>query len=146
MVEAKGETLSDATRYPPDSTKEWADEIMALDQLLAEGFLVKPLSALAEAGGRKLDPNWQALKFMQEALIVKGRREEDAKAIIAPIQRLHGLRTEVKGHATADKKKKAEIDARTKHGNFRAHFTEMASDCEKALNEIISAFNIVIEK
>lgn len=143
----RGETLSDATRYPAtDSTKEWADEIMALDQLLAEGFLVKPLRALAEAGGRKLDPNWQALKVMQEALIVKGRREEDAKAIIAPIQRLHGLRTEVKGHATADKKKKAEIDARTKHGNFRAHFTEMASDCEKALNEIISAFNIVIEK
>lgn len=143
----RGETLSDATRYPvTDSTKEWADEIMALDQLLAEGFLVKPLRALAETGGRKPDTSWQALKVMQEVLIVKGLSEEDAKAIIAPIQRLHGLRTEVKGHATADKKKKAEIEARTKHGNFRAHFTKLAADCDKALNEILFAFSIVIER
>lgn len=137
----RGETLSDTTRYPAtDSTKEWADEIMALDQLLAEGFLVKPLKALAEAGGRKLDSSWGSLRVMQEVLVVKGLSEQDAKAIVAPIQRVHGLRTEVKGHATTDKKKKAEVEARTKHGNFRAHFTQMAADCDNALNEILSAF------
>jgi len=142
----RGEALSDATRYPAtDSTKEWADEIMALDQLLVEGFLVKPLRALAEAGGRKLETSWQALKVLQEVLIVKGRSEEDAKEIITPIQRLHGLRTIVKGHATADKKKAAEVEARTKHGNFRAHFTKMTADCDESLNEILSAFEIVIE-
>jgi len=55
------------------------------------------------------------------------------------------LRTIVKGHATADKKKAAEVEARTKHGNFRAHFTKMTADCDESLNEILSAFEIVIE-
>ena len=142
----RGEALSDATRYPAtDSPKEWADEIMALDQLLAEGFLVKPLKALAQASGRKIDPNWKSIRVMQEMLVVKGLSEQDAKAVVAPIQRVHGLRTEVKGHATTEGKKKAEVEARTKHGNFRAHFTQMAADCDKALNEILSAFAIVIE-
>ena len=58
---------------------------------------------------------------------------------------VHGLRTEIKGHATTDRKKQAEVDARTKHGSFRAHFTKMAADCDKALNEILSAFDIIIE-
>ncbi|MEO6783819.1 MAG: hypothetical protein ABI196_23525 [Bradyrhizobium sp.] len=63
----RGEARSDVTRYPAtDSPKEWADEIMALDQLLAEGFLVKPLKTLAKAGGRKLDPSWGSIRVMQE--------------------------------------------------------------------------------
>ena len=119
---------------------------MALDQLLVEGFLVKPLKALAQAGNRTVDPSWGALRVMQEVLIVKEMNEQDAKAVVAPIQKVHGLRTEVKGHAAAEKKRNAEVEARTKHGNFRAHFTQMAADCDKALNEVLSAFAIVIEK
>lgn len=142
----RGEALSDAARYPAtDSPKEWADEILALDQLLAEGFFVKPLKALAQTGCRKFDPSWGSIRVMQEVLVVRGLSEQDAKAIMTPIQRVHGLRTEVKGHATIDKKKKAEVEARTKHGSFRAHYTQMAADCDKALNKIISAFGIVFE-
>lgn len=142
----RGEALSAATRYPAtDSPKEWADEILALDQFLVEGFLGKPLRILAEAAGRKLDPNWGALKVMQEVLVAKGRSETEAKAVVAPMQRVHSLRTEVKGHATTDKKRKAEIDARTKHGSFRSHFTQLAAECDKAFNEVLSAFGIVLE-
>lgn len=142
----RGEALSHATRYPAtDSPKEWADEIMALDQLLVEGFVVKPLRVLAEAAGRKLDPNWGTLKVMQEVLVAKGRSEIEAKAVVAPMQKVHGLRTEVKGHGTTDKRRKAEIDARTKHGSFRSHFTQLAAECEKAFNEVLSAFGIVLE-
>jgi hypothetical protein len=142
----RGEALSDATRYPAtDSPKEWADEILALDQFLVEGFLVKPLRMQAEAAGRKLDPNWGPLKVMQEVLVAKGRSETEAKTIVAPMQRVHGLRTEVKGHATSDKRRKAEIEARTKHGSFRSHFTQLAAECDKALNEVLSAFGLVLE-
>lgn len=142
----RGEALSDATRYPAtDSPKEWADEIMALDQLLVEGFLGKPLRVLAEAAGRKLEPNWGSLKVIQEALVAQGRSETDAKSVVAAMQRLHGLRTEVKGHATTDKRRKAEIDARTKHGSFRSHFTQLAADCDKSLKEVLSAFGIDLE-
>jgi len=142
----RGDALSDVTRYPAtDSPKEWADEILALDQLLVEGFLGKPLRILAEAAGRKLDPNWGSLKVMQEVLVAKGRSKTEAKAVLAPMQRAHGLRTEVKGHATSGKKRKAEIEARTKHGSFRSHFTQLAAECDKALNEVLSTFGIVFE-
>ncbi len=142
----RGEALSDATRYPvTDSPKEWADEILALDQLLIEGFLGKPLQMLAEAAGRKLDPKWGPLKVMQEVLVAKGRSETDAKAAVEPMQRIHGLRTVVRGHATTDKRRKAEIEARTEYGSFRSHFTQLAEECDKALNEVLSAFDIVLE-
>jgi hypothetical protein len=142
----RGEALSDATRYPAtDSPKEWADEILALDQLLVEGFLDKPLRVLAEAASCKLEQNWRSLKLMQEILVAKGLSETEAKAVMAPMQKVHSLRTEVKGHATTDKKRKAEIDARTKHGSFRAHFTQLAAECDKALNEVLFAFGIVLK-
>lgn len=142
----RGEALSDATRYPAtDSPKEWADEILALDQFLVEGFLGKPLRMQAEAAGRKLESNWGPLKVMQEVLVAKGRSETEAKAIVAPMQIVHGLRTEVKGHAAPDKRRRAEIEARTKYGTFRSHFTQLTSECDKALSEVLSAFGIVLE-
>lgn len=88
-----------------DSSKEWADEIMTFDQFLVEGFLVKPLRELAEGAGRKLDPSWGTLKVMQEVLVAKGLSGSEAKAIMEPMQRLHGLRTILKGHAALNKKK-----------------------------------------
>lgn len=142
----RGEALSDATRYPAtDSPKEWADEILALDQFLVEGFLGKPLRMQAEAAGRKLDSKWGPLKVMQEVLVAKGRSETEAKAIMAPMQLVHGLRTEVKGHAAPDKRRKAEIEARTKYGTFRSHFKQLAAECDKALSEVLSVFGISIE-
>lgn len=138
----RGEALSNATRYPvTDSPKEWADEILALDQFLVEGFLDKPLRALAATVDCKLNADWKGLKIIQEILIKKGWSESEAKAIVSPMQRLHGLRTEIKGHATTDKKRNAEIEARTKYGSFRSHFTQLVADCDTSLNKIISAFD-----
>lgn len=142
----RGEALSDATRYPAtDSPKEWADEILALDQFLVEGFLVKPLRIRAEAAGRKIDPKWGSIKVIQEVLVANGRSETEAKAVVAPMQSVHGLRTVLKGHATNDKKRKAEIEARTEYGSFRSQFNQLAAECSKALNEVLSAFGVVLE-
>jgi len=136
----RGTALSDAVRYPvTDSVKEWGDEILALDQCLVEGFLLKPLRELAEAGGRTIEQKWASLRVLQEVLIARGRTEEDAKAIILPMQKLHALRTEVRGHATIDKKRKAESEARTNFGSLRAHFTDIVTDCERSLNEILQS-------
>jgi hypothetical protein len=142
----RGEVLSDATRYPAtDSPKEWADEILALDQLLVEGFLVDPLRLRADVAGRKLERDWASLKVMQEVLIAKGLSQSEAKTVVAPMRRVHDLRTILKGHASTDKRRNAEIEARTKYGSFRLHFTQLAADCDKALNEVLSAFGIVID-
>ena len=132
--------LSDAVRYPAtDSVKEWGDEVLALDQYLVEGFLLKPLRELAESGGRVVEQKWASLRVLQEVLVAKGRSEAESKALVMPMQKLHALRTDVRGHATTEKKKKAESDARTVFGTLRAHFTQMVTDCEKSLNEILQS-------
>ena len=72
----RGAALSDAVRYPAtDSVKEWGDEVLALDQYLVEGFLLKPLREIAEAGGRSIDQKWAPLRVLQEVLIANGRSE-----------------------------------------------------------------------
>ena len=141
--QSRGDILADATRYPvTDSSKEWADEIMTFDQFLVEGFLVKPLRELAEAAGRKLDPSWGTLKVMQEVLVAKGLSGTEAKAIMEPMQRLHGLRTILKGHAALNKKRTSETEALEKHGSYRLHYTQLAEDCDKAFDKVITAFGI----
>lgn len=143
----RGEKLIEATRYPvTDSSKEWADEIMALDQLLIEGFLVAPLKSLVESGGHQITQNLGSLKLMQKALAVKGLSESEVIMIIDPLRRLHELRTTIRGHATGNKKKIAETEARTKYGNFRTHFIQLVTDCEKALSKILLAWSINFEK
>lgn len=143
----RGTALSDAVRYPAtDSVKEWGDEVLALDQYLVEGFFLKPLRELAEAGGRSVEPNWASLRVLQEVLVAKGRPEAEAKALVVPMQKLHALRTEVRGHAMTEKKKKAESEARTDFGSLREHFTQMVTDCEKSLNEILQILQVEIKR
>lgn len=139
----RGEYLAEAVHYPAtDSTKEWADEILALDQFLVEGFLLKPLRALAEKGGRTIESKWGSLRVLQEVLSASGHSDDSAKALVDPMQRLHALRTEVKGHATVEKKRAAEVKARTDFGSLRKHFHRLASDCESAFNSILASLGI----
>lgn len=143
----RGNALSDAVRYPAtDSVKEWGDEVLALDQYLVEGFLLKPLRELAQAGECPIEQKWAPLRVLQEALVAKGRTETEAKALVLPMQKLHALRTEVRGHATTAKKKKAESEARTNFGSLRAHFTQIVTDCEKSLAEILRSLEVELKR
>ena len=142
-MKRRGKDLADAVRYPAtDSVKEWADEILALDQFLVEGFLLKPLRALAEERGRTIENNWGPLRVLQEVMSASGHCDDSAKALVVPMQRLHALRTEVKGHATVEKKRAAEVKARTDFGSLREHFRNLASDCESALNSVLASLGI----
>ena len=141
----RGEVLADAVRYPAtDSPKEWADEILALDQLLVEGLMTKPLRAFLEAEGRKPDPKWASMRLLQDVLIVKGLTEEQAKDTLRPLQKLHALRTDIKGHAAPEKKANAEAQARKAHGNFRNHFRRLTEDCDKSLGTILGCLGLRI--
>lgn len=139
----RGAALSDAVRYPAtDSVKEWGDEVLALDQYLVEGFLLKPLRAIAEGGGRSVEQKWAPLRVLQEVLIAEGQSETDAKALVVPMQKLHALRTEVRGHATIEKKRNAESEARATYGSLRAQFIQMVMDCEKSLRVILQILQV----
>jgi len=142
----RGEELSNVARYPvTDSVSEWADEILALDQLLNEGFLPKPLMKLAEGAGRPVDPQWRSLRLLQDYLESKGRTADEARAVMEPLARLHGLRNPLKGHGSTIERKAAQKQARAEHGTLRAHFTALAAACDKSLETILQAIGPAIE-
>jgi hypothetical protein len=134
----RGEKLALAVHSPATtSSTEWANEILALDQLVVEGFRSKPLKALARQLGRTPQPEWQSLKLLEECLIGSGLDKVEAAEAIAPLRALHELRTVVKGHAAPEKKQAREKQAIAEFGSFRAHFMKMAADCDAALEVVI---------
>jgi hypothetical protein len=130
----------DAARYPAtDSTLEWANEIMAFDQLLVEGFQVKPLRKMLESKGKKGETNWASLRVIAEILIASGQTVDNAKAILTPLSRLHALRSILKAHSSVEEKDKEERQARAKYGTLRAHFKDLAGQCDKSFDTILLA-------
>jgi hypothetical protein len=128
----------DAARYPAtDSTLEWANEIMAFDQMLVEGFQLGPLRKLLEAEGRKVESGWASLRVIAEILVASGHTVDAAKAILKPLSRLHALRNTLKAHSSVEEKDKEERQARATHGTLRAHFKNLAGECDKSLDTIV---------
>lgn len=139
----RGDVLTDVVRYPAtDSPKEWSDEVMALDQLLVEGFLVKPLRLIAAEMGLKVDSNLGTIKVIQAILASKLNDDQAAKGTVESLVTLHRLRTEIKGHSAVDKKRDAEFRARTEHGNFRQHFTALVGECSASLSSIVKLLEL----
>lgn len=133
----------DAARYPAtDSVLEWANEIMAFDQLLIEGFQVKPLGKLLESKGRKADSNWRSLRVLGELVVVSGKTVEEARALLTPLSRLHALRNILKAHSSVEEKDKEEKQARAAHTTLRAHFKDLAAQCDQSFNEIMHTLGI----
>jgi hypothetical protein len=136
----RGEAYMNAARYPAtDSTLEWANEIMAFDQVLVEGFQVKPLRKLLEASRRKAEANWASLRVIAEILVASGQPVDDAKAVLTPLSRLHALRSILKAHSSIKEKDKEERQARATHGTLRAHFKHLAGQCDKSFDTILLA-------
>ena len=140
---ARSEEHIDATRYPAtDSTLEWANEILAFDQLLVEGFQVKPLKKLLEAKGKKAETGWASLRVIAELLVASGQDVDEAKAILAPLSKLHALRSILKAHSSVSEKNKEERVARSTHGTLRAHYKHLAGECDKAFDTILLALGM----
>jgi len=134
----RDEAHMNAARYPAtDSTLEWANEIMAFDQLLVEGFQLKPLRKLLDARGGNAEKSWASLRVIAEILVASGKIVDDAKAILTPLSRLHALRSILKAHSSKDEKNKEERQARATHGTLRAHFKDLAGQCEKSFDKIL---------
>lgn len=142
----RGDELMDAARYPAtDSVSEWGDEILALDQLLVEGFLAKPLQKLATVAGRMIDKQWQSVRLLQDYLESKGHDPAEARVAVEPLARLHKLRNILKGHGAPSERTAASKDARKDHGTLRAHFTALAGDCDATLILILKSFGTPIK-
>jgi hypothetical protein len=122
---SRGAQMRDRVHYPvTTSSKEWADELLALDQMLVEGFAATELRKIASPIGVKIDTAWQSLKIIQEILQVKDSLTADQ--IVEPLRELHRLRSKVTGHHTGERAK-LEAAALREFGSLSAHFRALCS-------------------
>lgn len=138
----RGEDLSGPVLYPATtSAKEWGDELLALDQLVVEGFVATELRGLAENLGVKVEKTWASLKLIEAVLIAAGIPEEEAVSVVAPLRDLHRHRSKVKGHAAAAERRALEKQAIAKHGSLRNHFRALVDECARAMDAITTALH-----
>jgi hypothetical protein len=129
----RGNALRKSVHNPvTSSVKEWSDEILVLDQLINEGFLLGPLRTLAKSLGVTPQDDWRQFKLLEECVAAKNADGVDAKTVIDPLRRLRDLRNHLKGHASTRKQEliKQAISA---HGSFRAHFEYVADEVQETL-------------
>ncbi|MDZ4349575.1 MAG: hypothetical protein U1A22_08570 [Xanthomonadaceae bacterium] len=143
---ARGDSLLDAAHYPAtDSVSEWGNEILALDQVLIEGFLSKSLRQLAEGAGRPVEKQWQSIRLLQDLLEAHGRTVDDARAVVEPLATLHALRSKLKGHGAPSERTEAAKRARTEHLTLRAHFRALAAGCDHAFVAVLKSLGSTID-
>ena len=92
----RGEVLISAVHgQATESILEWGNEILALDQLVVEGFQIQPLQALVKSKGGEIRGKWRSFKLIEVSLVLKGKTEDQAKDTVAPLQELHDVRNSV---------------------------------------------------
>lgn len=132
---ARGTQLRDRAHYPvTTSSKEWADELLALDQMIVEGFVATELRKMATAAGVKFESAWQSLKLLLE--ILRSKDSLTADQFIEPLKELHYLRSKVPGHHTGERAK-LEAAALGEHGSLAAHFRDLCARCDESFGVIV---------
>lgn len=136
--QVRGKALSDKVLYPAtDSVDEWGNEVLALDHLVVEGFLPKPIRDIIIANGGSFERDWQSLKLLEVALSITGRTIDEAKALVAPLKELHLLRNPAKAHGDTSGRAAAVSAARRTYGTLRNHFRDLADRNRTAFKQIL---------
>jgi hypothetical protein len=142
----RSEQVIEQVHYPvTKSSEEWADELMALDKLLVEGFEEKWLRNKATELGRSPNAKLRSLKLVEECLVGFGFDEERARQITAPLHDTHNYRSQLKGHATGAEGSKIRAAVLSKHGTYRNHFEGLCAACDEAIRSIGEAFGVTLE-
>lgn len=127
--------------YPvTEASEEWANEIMALDKLLVEGFEARWLRAKALELKQEPKASDASLKLTQWCLRGLGFDDEQAEDALAPLQTLHHLRSKLKGHVAGSDAVTLRQAALAKHRTYRGHFEDLCSHCDLAMKRIAKAF------
>ena len=138
----RGEALVEKALYPAtDSIEEWGNEILALDHLVVEGFLVKGLRPIVSAYGGTHEKEWGSLKLLEVVLSAAGHTEEHARKLVNPLRELHGLRNPAKAHGDTSGRQAAVAMARRTHGTLRKHFQDLAGRVRNSIKQIVSTLS-----
>ncbi|TGV94503.1 hypothetical protein [Mesorhizobium sp. M00.F.Ca.ET.217.01.1.1] len=138
----RGEAVRLAAQYPSqDNAAEWGQEIMHLDQLVVEGFKESELRKIAANCGAQMGTNWRSLRLIETIFVASGVPEGKAKAMIAPLQRMHALRSTLTAHTGGTTKAEEKRKAIAEHQTYRAHFENLAGGVHDGLTAIIAVLN-----
>ena len=133
--------VADRVHYPAtNSSDEWSNEIMQLDQVAVEGFSGKRLRTRAKLLGRTPTETLASLKLIEECLIGMGCEEERAKEITGALHDVHGYRSKVKAHDGGPEAARIRKEVLQKHGSYRKHFEKLCAGCDEALRSIKAVF------
>jgi hypothetical protein len=137
----RADDLPSKVHYPvTEATDEWANEIMALDKLLVEGFETAWLKARALQLKQEVKPQEASLVLTERCLQGLGFEEEHAKSIVAPLRTLHHLRSKLRGHVAGSEAEALRQAALDEHETYRNHFEDLCSRCDRAMRDIAEAF------
>ena len=135
------EEAIDRAQYPvTGSNDEWRNEILALDQLLVEGFEERRLRAKAKELGRSPKQNLRSLGLAEECLIGLGFEEEQARSIVAPLRNLHHHRSKIQAHVSGTEAKTLKEKAFRDYGGYSQHYRQLVADCDSAMEDLMEAF------
>lgn len=138
----RSDQLLETARYPTtESTKEWADELLALDKVVVEGFIETKLKQVIDVAGGTKPIQGGSLNALMAALEARGLRAEEAASVVAPLRTLHHLRSKVTGHSSSDREALAK-KALMEHMTYRAHFSALAGACDVSLDRIMAALGV----
>ena len=67
---ARGTDRANAVQIPATAAEnEWSEALLAFDQFLVEGFVVKALRAAVRESGRPVEKEWGSIKLLEECLV-----------------------------------------------------------------------------
>lgn len=129
--------LIETLLYPAtDSVDEWAREIVALHQIVVEGFADKGLRNVILNNNGQFDKEWRSLKLVEAYLGTIGLENSTAKLTVAPLRELHELRNNVGAHSSPSRKREMVSAARKEHQDLQSHFRYLAKQVAEALVSI----------
>ncbi len=132
----------DEVHYPVTASRdEWANEMMALNQLLVEGLDQKWLKAKAMELGETPSATMRQLKLLERCLVGLGFEEEHAHDLMSPFHELHNLRSLVRGHRWGSEATSESKRVLKEFGEYKAHFTSLCQSCDESLELIVAGFS-----
>lgn len=107
-----------------DSIKEWGDELLALHQLVVEGFNRKHLKQLLESTGKEIPKgeNWGTITLLEKIFLARHMQEDEFIIYIKPLRELNTLRTKMRGHREGSEAVAIRNQLIKEHGSLKAHF------------------------
>jgi hypothetical protein len=128
--------LADRVHYlAGTSSKEWENEIVALDRFVVEGLNLKYLRRVAEELGIAHE-TLGSIVLLREVLTAKGIADDIVKTIFEPLKELHDLRSKFGSHRKSSDTTAIAKEIRRRHKDLAAHHRDLVRRTSEAMTSL----------